>query len=93
MPKYEIQVKGSFKRAYKRCIKRGFDQTLLVEVLRILSDTGTLPAQYHPHKLVGNYANLWECHIQPDWLLVWEQRDNELILILIDTGTHADLFG
>lgn len=90
---YEIKVKGSFKRAYKRCLKRGFDPTFLTEVLRILSETGTLPAQYRPHKLVGKYANLWECHIQPDWLLVWEQHDDELVLILIDTGTHSDLFG
>ena len=91
--RYKIKVKGSFKRAYKRCLKRGFDPTLLTEALVILSDTGTLPAQYRPHKLVGKYANLWECHIQPDWLLVWEQHDDELVLILIDTGTHSDLFG
>ncbi len=90
--RYEIKVKGSFKRAYKRCLKRGFDSALLAEVLTILSETGTLPAQYRPHKLVGKYANLWECHIQPDWLLVWEQHDDELVLILIDTGTHSDLF-
>lgn len=90
---YEIRVKGSFKRAYKRCLKRGLDPAFLTEVLRILSETGTLPAQYKPHKLVGKYANLWECHIQPDWLLVWEQHDDELVLILIDTGTHSDLFG
>lgn len=91
--RYEIKVKGSFKRAYKRCLKRGFDSALLTEVLVILSETGTLPAQYKPHKLVGKYAGLWECHIQQDWLLVWEQHDEELVLILIDTGTHSDLFG
>ena len=91
--RYEIKVKGSFKRAYKRCLKRGFDSALLTEVLVILSETGTLPAQYKPHKLVGKYAGLWECHIQQDWLLVWEQHDEELELILIDTGTHSDLFG
>lgn len=89
---YEIKVKGSFKRAYKRCLKRGLEAALLTEVLTILSATGSLPAQYRPHKLVGKYANLWECHIQPDWLLVWEQHDEELVLILIDTGTHSDLF-
>lgn len=89
---YEIKVKGSFKRAYKRCLKRGLEAALLTEVLTILSTTGSLPAQYRPHKLVGKYANLWECHIQLDWLLVWEQQDEELVLILIDTGTHADLF-
>jgi len=91
--RYEIKAKGSFKRAYKRCLKQGFDPSLLADVLIILSETGTLPPQYRPHKLVGRFANLWECHIQPDWLLVWEQHDDELVLILIDTGTHADLFG
>lgn len=90
---YEIKVKGSFKRAYKRCLKRGFDSALLTEVLTILSETGTLPAQYRPHKLAGEYANMWECHIQPVWLLVWEQHDDELVLVLIDTDTHSDLFG
>ena len=93
MPKYEIKLKGSFKRAYKRCLKRGFDPAHFVTVVSLLAESGTLPAQYRPHKLVGNYANLWECHIEPDWLLVWDQHDDELILILIDTGTHSDLFG
>ena len=53
---YEIKVKGSFKRAYKRCLKRGLEAALLTEVLTILSTTGSLPAQYRPHKLVGKYA-------------------------------------
>lgn len=73
--------------------KRGCNTENLNKIIHLLEETGTLPVLYHPHKLVGNYANLWGCHIQPDWLLVWEQREQELILILIDTGTHADLFG
>ncbi|MGC4129045.1 MAG: type II toxin-antitoxin system YafQ family toxin [Bergeyella sp.] len=57
-----------------------------------MQETGTLPAKYKPHKLSGNYAGCWECHIKPDWLLIWKQNDNELILLLMDTGTHSDLF-
>lgn len=90
--KYEIRLKNSFKRAFKRCLKRGLDQDLFWTVVNILAETGTLPTKYKPHKLSGKYEGFWECHIQPDWLLIWEQHDTELILILIDTGTHADLF-
>jgi mRNA interferase YafQ len=90
--KYEIRLKNSFKRAFKRCLKRGLDQDLFWTVVNILAETGTLPTKYKPHKLSGKYEDFWECHIQPDWLLIWEQHDTELILILIDTGTHADLF-
>jgi mRNA interferase YafQ len=91
--KYTIYFSNQFKRSYKRCLKRGYDKALFEKVVTILSETGTLPANYRPHKLTGQWKGLWECHIQPDWLLIWEQRDNELILILTDIGTHADLFG
>jgi mRNA interferase YafQ len=64
----------------------------LQTVITLLKETGKLPAQYKPHKLSGNYAGLWECHIKPDWLLVWLQDDNKLTLILTNTGTHSDLF-
>ena len=91
--KYTIYFSNQFKRSYKRCLKRGYDKALFEKVVTILSETGTLPANYRPHKLTGQWKGLWECHIHPDWLLIWEQRDNELILILTDIGTHADLFG
>lgn len=73
--------------------KRGCDTQELNKVLHLLAADGTLPSQYKPHKLVGKYVNLWECHIQPDWLLIWEKQEEELLLLLIDTGTHSDLFG
>jgi len=91
--KYDILFSNQFKRSYKRCIKRGYNKTLFEKVITILSESGTLPPRYKPHKLIGEWAGLWECHIQPDWLLIWEQRESELILILTDTGTHSDLFG
>ena len=90
---YEILFSNQFKRSYKKCLKRGRDKALLEEVVTLLAETGSLPQRYKALKLVGQGLGLWECHIQPDWLLIWEQRDTELILILTDTGTHSDLFG
>ena len=91
--KYSILFSNQFKRSYKKCLKRGYDKTLFEEVVVLLAETGTLPARYKAHKLTGEWRGFWECHIQPDWLLIWVQRDTELILILTDTGTHSDLFG
>ena len=81
---YIIRYSSNFKKAYKRCKKRGLDMLLLKEV--------KLPPTYHAHTLQGKYKDLWECHIQPDWLLVWEQNDKEFILYFLSTGTHSDLF-
>ncbi|WP_315351358.1 type II toxin-antitoxin system YafQ family toxin [Segatella oris] len=89
---YIIRYSSNFKKAYKRCKKRGLDMLLLKEVIRILSEEGKLPPIYHAHTLQGKYKDLWECHIQPDWLLVWEQNDKEFILYFLSTGTHSDLF-
>ena len=91
--KYSILFSNQFKRSYKKCLKRGYNKALFEEVVTLLAETGTLPARYKAHKLVGEWKGLWECHIQPDWLLIWEQREEELVLILTDTGTHSDLFG
>lgn len=73
-------------------MKRNLDPELLWEVIEILQETGTLPERYRAHKLSGTFEGLWECHIKGDWLLIWQQNDMELILIMTDTGTHADLF-
>ena len=89
---YIIRYTSNFKKAYKRCKKRGLDMLLLKEVILILSEEGKLPPTYHAHTLQGKYKDLWECHIQPDWLLVWEQNDKEFILYFLSTGTHSDLF-
>lgn len=89
---YKITTTNQFNKEVKRCIKRGYDMSLLKTAMQILADTGKLPAKYKPHKLSGNYANCWECHIKPDWLLIWEQNDKELILLFLNTGTHSDLF-
>ncbi|MFV0565640.1 MAG: type II toxin-antitoxin system YafQ family toxin [Flavobacteriaceae bacterium] len=89
---YKLTVTHRFKKSLKLCKKRGYNLLLLQEVLDILQETGKLPQKFKPHKLTGNYKGCWECHIKPDWLLVWKQNDTELILLLLDTGTHGDLF-
>lgn len=89
---YSIQYSTRFKKSLKKCYKRGLNVEKLREIINELSSTGTLPSKYRPHKLSGNYEGAWECHIEPDWLLIWQQNDTELILLLIDTGSHSDLF-
>ena len=70
--------------------KRGLDLEKLKNVIVLLSSENELPKRCRPHMLSGNYSNYWECHIQPDWLLIYEFVDNDLRLIR--TGTHSDLF-
>lgn len=84
---------NAFKRSLKRCLRRGFDERLFLKVVQILSETGSLPDTYFPHKLKGDYKGCYECHIQPDWLLIWRVDGDRLLLVLVDTGTRADLFG
>ena len=62
-------------------------------VISLLMQSGSLPSQYRPHKLSGIYKGKWECHIKGDWLLVWEQHEEELVLLMLNTGTHMDIFG
>lgn len=90
--KYIIEYTGSFKKDYKRCVRRNLDISLLKRAISLLAETGTLPQEYKPHRLSGRYSGFWECHIQPDWLLVWQQDDNVLRLLFSRTGTHSDIF-
>lgn len=85
-----ISFTGQFKKDYKLCKKRGYNIDLFAEVINILSKPDILPAKNKDHFLTGNYANKKECHIAPDWLLIYRIEGNELILYR--TGTHADLF-
>ena len=89
---YEVIYTGQFKKSLRLCVRRGLDIQAFTIVLDILQEKGKLPAEYRPHKLSGKYKGCWECHIQPNWLLIWQQDDNQLKLILVDTGTHSDLF-
>ena len=89
---YSINYTHQFKKDMRKCVKRGLDLKIFTDTLDMLQETGMLPQEYKPHKLVGEYAGCWECHMQPDWLLIWRQNDRELELILVDTGSHSDLF-
>ena len=89
---YKIVTTNRFEKELKKCVKKGYNIDSLKKVLELLEQNGNLPAIYKPHKLTGNYADCWECHIKPDWLLIWKQDDKNLILLLLNTGTHSDLF-
>jgi len=89
---YRIAYSTRFKKDLKRCIKRGLDISILENAIDLLQLTGSLPLIYKSHKLTGNYIGCWECHLQNDWLLVWMQNDTELILVLLNTGSHSDIF-
>lgn len=89
---YRVILSTQFKKEFRRCIKRGLNMKLITDAMDLLEATGSLPAKYRPHKLSGNMDGIWECHIQPDWLMTWEQNDTELILLFLRTGTHSDLF-
>ena len=90
---YKIKTTRGFDKDFDRCIKRGLPMEKLRTVMKLLERDGCLPKQYHPHILVGDRKGQWECHIQSNWLLVWEQHDEELILVMLNTGSHSDLFG
>lgn len=81
---------GQFKKDYKKCIKRGQNINLLKEVVATLAIPAPLPAKNRDHSLTGNYVGRKECHIEPDWLLIYEIDGDDLYLDR--TGTHSDLF-
>lgn len=87
-----IKYETTFKKDFKRIIKRGYNIQLLEDVIEILASGQVLPEKYKDHNLTGNYYDCRECHITPDWLLIYKINNNELILYLTRTGTHSDLF-
>lgn len=90
----ELKVKYSsrFKKGLRLAVKRGLNLSLLEEVVEKLKARIPLDAKYRDYSLSGNYKGYRECHIQPDWLLIYLIEDDMLTLTLVDTGTHADLF-
>ena len=88
-----IKYQTAFKKDYKRIKKRGYDIALLKTVIGQHAEGKAFPKEYRDHDLIGDYKGCRECHITPDWLLVYEINDKELILCLTRTGTHSDLFG
>jgi mRNA interferase YafQ len=89
---YNVIISNQFKKDFKRCMKRGLNMQLVTEAMDILAEEGSLPLRYRPHKLKADKRGIWECHIQPDWLMTWEQDDMQLTLLFLQTGTHSDLF-
>ena len=92
MNRYKIVQTGRFKKDLKIIRKRGYDLNLLGIVVDMLASGQKLPDKYKEHNLLGNYFGCKECHITPDWLLIYEVTEEELILYLTRTGTHSDLF-
>ena len=90
--KYRVIPTTKFSKDLKRMQKRGYDLEKIKEVIKLLSSGNPLPINYHDHQLTGNYAGKRECHVLPDWLMVYEIDGNNLILLLLRTGTHSDLF-
>ncbi len=90
----KIEYRKQFKKDYKTAIKRGCNPSELEEVLNLLVNEEPLPTKYKDHALTDSkkYKDMRECHIEPDWLLVYKIEKDVLILKLIRTGTHSDLF-
>jgi mRNA interferase YafQ len=85
-----VRRSSQFKRDVKRQVKRGKKLSTLMFVVKLLAESRTMPDRYRDHSLLGGYRGTRECHIEPDWLLIYEVSDEELVLIR--TGSHADLF-
>lgn len=90
--KYEIKKTSQFKKDYKKMVKRGMKMDELHKVLELLAEGMKLPQNYHDHALTGNYDGFRECHISPDWLLIYLVKEDVLVLTLTRTGSHSDLF-
>lgn len=89
----DINYGSKFKKDYKRVVKRpGHKPELIADVIHKLAAEETLPAKNRDHALTGNYAGFRECHILPDWLLIYKIEANTLTLVLTRTGSHSDLF-
>ena len=90
--KYHVRPTKKFQKDLKRVQRRGYDLSLLTEILKKLANGESLPEKNRDHLLTGNFSGCRECHITPDWLLVYEIYEEELLLYLTRTGTHSDLF-
>lgn len=91
--KYMVKFTTQFRKDYKLAMKRGLKIELLERVIMLLASGEALPEKNKDHALTGNWVGHRECHILPDWLLVYRVEDDILVLTLTRTGTHSDLFG
>lgn len=87
-----LATTGQFRRDYKRVKKRGYDMSLLEAVIDTLLAEAPLPERHRDHSLTGNYTGFRECHVSPDWLLIYAVDQGKLLLTASRTGSHSDLF-
>ena len=93
--KFIVDYTSDFKKQFKKIKKQGKDLKMLYEVIKLLANGQQLDSKCRNHKLINDkyYKNCYECHIAPDWLLVYRYEEKELILLLMNTGSHSELFG
>lgn len=91
--KYEVKLTSQFKKDYKAAVKRNCDMAHLQTVITKLANGEKLEEKYYDHQLTGQWKGYRECHIEPDWLLVYLIKKDVLVLTLVRTGTHSELFG
>ena len=90
--KYEVKYTARFQKDYKLLVKRKLDVSKVHDVIENLASGNMLPCKYHDHALSGDYQGARECHIRPDWLLIYSISNEKLVLELMRTGSHSDLF-
>ena len=90
---FELQVTNQFKKSIDLSYARNFNLQLLLEVIELLVQDKPLPVKNYAHPLKGQYVGVWECHIKPDWLLMWQEDRGKLVLLLLNTATHSDFMG
>jgi len=89
--KYQLYPTSKYRKDRKRLMRRGLDMSKLDAVITRLANGEALEPKYRDHALTGNYKGYRDCHIEPDWVLIYKIDDNQLILVLSETGSHADL--
>jgi len=89
---YKVDYTKKYKKDYKRILKRNLNINLLKTVIKLLSNGEQLDKRYCKHVLTGRYEGLYECHIKPDWLLIYMIDEENKVITLVRTGSHSDLF-
>lgn len=92
--KYEIKTTTNFKKQLRKVARQGKNVQELVKVIKVLANDEQFDEKYKDHQLINDqyYKDCRECHIEPDWLLIYKRKDNQLVLLLFSTGSHSELF-
>ena len=90
---FELQITNQFKKSIDLSFARNFKLELLFDIIELLAQDKPLAEKNHAHQLKGQYVGVWECHIKPDWLLMWQEEREKLVLLLLNTATHSDFIG